>query len=99
MNHATPKLRCFAGRLMAHAAQGNRSKKIEFPTALPVVSKLRPHLATLMRTGGFDTLIARAIALAGNEAEWLLEIRVKTDGSLEGFEDLLVRVKLGEITR
>jgi hypothetical protein len=99
MNHAPPKIRHFAERLMAHAVQGNRSKKIEFPTALPVVSKMRPHLATLMGTGGFDTLVARALARAGTEVPWLLEIRVKTDGSLDGFDDLEGRVDPAEITR
>lgn len=100
MNHASPKLRYFAERLMAHAAQGNPSKVIEFPTARPVISKLRPHLATLMGTGGFDMLISRALALAGTEVAWLLEIGVKkSDDILEGFDELEGRVDPAEITR
>lgn len=99
LSHATPKIRFFAERLLTHAAQENSSATHEFPTAIPVISKLRPHLATLMGTGGFDALIVRALALAGTEADWLLKIRVKADGSLEGLGDLQGCLDPAEITR
>lgn len=52
-----------------------------------------------MGTGGFDALIVRALALAGTEADWLLKIRVKADGSLEGLGDLQGCLDPAEITR
>ena len=36
--------------------------------------------------GGFRSLLARALALAGSEVSWLRALHVKGDGSLEGLE-------------
>jgi hypothetical protein len=92
-------MRYFAGRLMVHAAQGEVSENLEFPTALPVLVKLRPHLTTLMGSRGFQTLVVRALALAGTEVEWMTDIRAKSNGAVEGFEDLENRAEPAEITR
>ena len=53
-----------------------------------VLEKLRPHLATLMGNGGFRALLSRALALASTEVPGLRAVRVRTDGSLDGWETL-----------
>ena len=54
----------------------------------PVSDKLRPYLSTLMGDGGFRALLSRALALATSEVPWLRAVQVKTDGTLEGLEEV-----------
>jgi hypothetical protein len=86
MSRATPKMRAFAGRLIADETKGNRSSEIKGPTALQIFEKLRPHLATLTGTTGFRGLISRALMLANAEVPWLCRLQVRADGSVEGFD-------------
>lgn len=79
-------MRAFAERLIAHETRGNKSSGINGPAAYHVFGKLRPHLATLMGNLGFRGLITRALALACVEEPWLRVVRVKEDGTLEGFD-------------
>jgi hypothetical protein len=49
---------------------------------------MRPHLATLMGSTGFRSLLSRALALASAEVRWLRAARVAADGSLVGTDEL-----------
>ena len=83
----------FAKRLVDYETRGLLSSKTLSPVAFEVSDKLRPQLATLMGIGGFRALLARALLLAGEEVPWLLEVKVKSDATLEGLEELHARLK------
>ena len=84
-------MRNFAKRLINCEANGNKSARARPPAAFDVFEKLRPALATLMGNGGFGALMARALALAGDEVPWLRAVKVKPDGTLSKLEDLPAR--------
>ena len=88
MSASTPQMRDFAKRLMAYETGGNKSSETNPPSAFHVGDKLRPHLAALMGTGGFQVLLARSLVLASTEVPWLRAVHVKTDGTLDGLEEL-----------
>jgi hypothetical protein len=89
-------MRDFAKRLMAYETGGNKSSETRPSSAFHVGDKLRPHLAALMGNGGFQVLLARALVLASTEVPWLRAVQVKTDGTLEGLEELHGQVGPGE---
>jgi hypothetical protein len=89
-------MRNFAKRLMASEAMADGSSGTDIPAAFRSAEKLRTHLATLMGTGGFRALLARALALASAEVPWLRTVHVKGDGSLEGPAALHEEVDPGE---
>jgi len=72
---------------MAHEASKNESSRTSDPP-FPVLETLRPALATLMGKAGFRGFLARALAAAGEEVRWLRAVHVKSDGSLEGLQEL-----------
>jgi hypothetical protein len=92
MSRATPKMRNIARHLVACEMRRNKSSPTKPSATLLVIEKLRPHLTTLMGNAGFRALLSRAIVLAGAEVEGLLTLCVKTDGSLEGLEELEMKV-------
>jgi len=92
MNRATPKMREFAERLIAHETKGNISSAANPPAAFHVCEKLRPRLVTLMGSGGYRALLSRALTLAKDEIPWLAAVRVKADGSLEGLDEFKAQV-------
>jgi hypothetical protein len=51
-----------------------------------VLEKLSPNLSQLMGSGGWRSLLSRALSLAGAEVRWLRAVQVKADGTLEGVE-------------
>jgi hypothetical protein len=72
MSRATPHLRDLAQRLIGAEARGvNRSGEAKTPGAFLVCERLRPHLAPLMGSTGFNALLARALAVARGKAAWL----------------------------
>ena len=85
MRHATPKMREFAKRLIAHES-ATKSGRTELTAALLVCDRLRPHLATLMGNIGFKALLSRALALAAAEIPSLLTLHINADGSFERAE-------------
>ena len=89
MSLAMPLMRELAQHLMA---QETREKK-----GGDACEKLRPHLATLMGTIGSRALLSRALALAQPEAPWLRAVHVKSDGSLEGLDELAAQVDSQEM--
>ena len=97
MTRATPKMRNYAGHLIAHEARDAARSKTSPQVIFPVVEKLRPHLATLMGKLGFRALLSRALALAGAEVPWLRTVPVKADDSFEGLGDLGTQVDAREL--
>jgi hypothetical protein len=77
-------MRALAKRIIAHEATARDSPRRPFA----VIERLRPPLGTLMGTGGFRALVARALALACGEVAWLRALRMKSNGTLEGFEEI-----------
>ena len=92
MSRATPKMRNFAEHLIAYETKENNSSATKRPAAFLVCEKSRSHLATFMGNTGFRALLARALALANAEVAWLRAVHVKSDGSLEGLDELAAQV-------
>jgi hypothetical protein len=92
MNRVNPKLRDFAERLIAYEAKESKSSGTHPVSAFPVAEKLRPHLAILMGTFGFRSLLSRSLALASAEVSWLGTVEVKANGSLPGLDELAAKV-------
>ncbi len=88
MDGDTPRLRAFARRLLAHNTDGGKPGAIKDSENFRVCEKLRGPLSRLAGVGGFQSLLARALALAGEEVSWLRGLHVNAKGSLEGLEKL-----------
>ena len=91
MRPVPPSLRNFARRLLALESAG-KAAEASGSAAFHVSEKLRRALSTLAGAAGFRSLLSRALALATGEVRWLKAVHVKADGSLEGLDE--VRVKL-----
>lgn len=87
MSHATPKSRCFAGSLIRHEALVNPPSSPKRATALPVLHKLRPLLATFMGKTGYQALILRAMIMASEEVPWLCNVEIAANGALENYNE------------
>lgn len=87
MNRLTPQIRNYAARIIAYEKAGNRLPGNKLPAAFQICEKLRPQLTTLMGSGGYRTLLARALMLSKPEVPWLHGVRVNADGFLEGFTE------------
>lgn len=97
MNRPTPQLWNVAKRLIADEARENKSSEIKTPEAFYAGEKLRPHLMALMGGGGFRALLSRALALTCAKVPKLRAVHVKTDGSLEGWEELCTQLSPAEL--
>jgi hypothetical protein len=77
-------MRDFAHRLIVYEAKRQR-KPVGTGVAqtFAACEKVRPHLAAFMGNAGVHALVSRALALAGEDVQWLREIRVNGDGSLQ----------------
>ena len=82
MSTATPAIRDLARRLIAL-----EPATAPVGEAVQVCEKLRVPLARLAGLAGFRSLMARALALATAEVPWLGSVRLRDDGSLEGFDE------------
>jgi hypothetical protein len=91
-------MRDFAKRLIACETKGHRSSETNSLGTFPVPEKLRLHLATLMGTGGFRALLARALVVASAEVPSLRGLHVRADGSLGGTEELQGQIDPDEIS-
>ena len=80
---ATPKLKEFAGRLLAFEASSGNPGDAKNSNVFRVCEKLRGPLGKLTGVRGFRSLLSRALALAGGEVPWLRGIQIRADGSLE----------------
>jgi len=100
MSEATPQMRDFAERLIAHETRVNKPPGTRNPAAFsvfPVVEKLRPKLATLIGDAGFRALLSRALARARAEVPSLRAVQVRADGSLGGLAEIEAQADPREI--
>jgi len=81
-------MRNLAKRIIACETDGDPSAETQIPDAFRAFEKLRPQLVPLMGLGGFRALISRALRLARVEVPWLRSIQVKSNGTLEGLEEI-----------
>lgn len=88
MSRATQATRDLAERLIAHEDKANKIAGTAAPKSLIVLDQLRPHLANLMGSAGFNALLSRSLALANAEVEWLQQVQVASDGKLAGLDAL-----------
>jgi hypothetical protein len=98
MSRVTPQMRNFAERLISYESDGNKSAEFKTPAVFPIFEKLRPQLAALMGLGGFRALLSRSLVLAQEEVRWLRAVHVKSDGALEGLEELHAQVGQNEFS-
>jgi hypothetical protein len=96
MNRATPQMRSIAERLIVFETLRNASPEAAAAIASPVMDKLRPHLATLLGSGGVRALVGRSLALATTEVPWLRAVQVDTTGNLEGLAALRAQLDPAE---
>lgn len=82
MSHATPTLRRFAGNLVGYEAQANPPSPTGIATALPVIEKLQPLLATFMGRAGVHALLCRALVLSRAEVPLLCDVEITANGRL-----------------
>ncbi len=99
MNPATPQLRNFARRVLTLEAAAGKPNDAESPAIFLVCEKLRRPLSRLTGVAGFRSLLSRALALAGDEVRWLRAIHVKSDGSLEGLDEVEARLSKIEMAK
>jgi hypothetical protein len=85
LTRATPEVRDLARRLLQQEAHGSAVQGQAAFAAQRALERLRLHLGALVGVAGFQALLSRALALARTEADWLGSVRVRADGSLEGF--------------
>jgi hypothetical protein len=97
MTPATPKMRDFAERLIAHESRQKGSSPKKLPVVFPICEKLRPHLMTLVGHAGFHALLTRALALGSAEIAWLRAVQVKEDCLLAGPEKLHTPLESDEL--
>lgn len=83
----TPRLKEFARLLLAREAESGGPAETNDSPGFRVCERLRQPLGRLLGNGGFRALLSRAQALAGAEVNWLRDLRIKADGSLEGLEE------------
>lgn len=85
---APPALKQLARQLMDHETVAETSPVTVDAAEFAVFERLRGPFARLTGTGGYHALLSRAQALAGDEVEWLVTLRIDGDGSLAGADGL-----------
>ena len=85
-------MRHFAKRLIVFETRANAASSTSLRPDFRVPEKLRPHLVALMGNGGFEALLARALALAKTEVPWLRPVHVNAAGAIEGLETIPTQV-------
>ncbi len=94
---ATTKLKEFARRLLIYEAATGTRIGVNGSAVFRVCEKLRGPLGKVLGDGGFRSLLARALVLAGAEVPWLRGLRIKPDGVLEGLLELEGKLDLRAI--
>ncbi len=80
---AAPKLKTFARRLVSHQAQDAQGAGKNASGSFQVCEALRRPLGTVLGAAGYQALLTRALALAGEEVSWLRKASFNPNGSLE----------------
>ncbi len=87
INTASPKMQDLARRLLAlEAAQGGPSDQ-PVDEAVRACERLRVLISKFVGVAGFGSLLSRALSLAKAEVPSLGMVRVRPDGTLEGFAE------------
>lgn len=76
----------FARRLLASEVAAGKFVAAKNSPAFRVCERLREPLGKLLGVRGFQSLLSRALALAGTSVSWMRELRIDADGSLAGLE-------------
>jgi hypothetical protein len=97
MSRASLKMRQFAKRLSVFERRADTASETTVPPAFQVCEKLRVHLGTFMGVTGFRELVSCALPRAQAEIAWLREVHLKTDGALEGVQELNAKRNLDEL--
>lgn len=84
----SPETRDLARQLLAYEAVAGKTSEPAEPVAVRVYEKLRRPLCALAGVAGFWSLASRALVLARAEAPSLSAVRVLTDGSLQGLDEI-----------
>jgi hypothetical protein len=87
MSRASPRIEGLARRVIAiEAERAGLSDRRKCPAAL-AYERMRAPLTNVMGVTGFTSLASRALALARQGDPALSVLTMRSDGSLEGFED------------
>ncbi len=86
MSTTTPEIRGLARRLVALEKAGVASPDCLCVETEKVCEKLRAVISRLVGDAGYASLVSRSLAMAKAEAAWLERLKVRPDGSLQGFE-------------
>lgn len=101
-NTTLPKLQDFARRLLALEGVNGKSVTAKGSRSFQAFEKLRGPLGELTGARGFRSLLSRSLALASGDVPWLRGLHIRSDGSLDGFEELRTKltpkdIALGEV--
>ena len=88
MSRVSPEMQDLARRLLTFEAARRNSSAARADAAARVIEELRLHLIKLAGVAGFRSLLSRALTLAKAEAPSLNIVRIRADGSLEGFDGI-----------
>jgi len=83
-NNTTRNLRQCARRILAHEARTAKLTDPNNSAVSRVWDQLRAPLSSMSGVGGYNTLVSRALVLAGAEVPWLRSLEIGPDGSLKG---------------
>jgi len=97
MGSAPTKFRKLAQRALSFEARSRKAD--DRSAAFWVIEKIRQRLSTLTGAAGFRAVLARALALAADEARWLNGVHVAANGSLEGLDEVCARLSADEVVR
>ena len=81
-NDPAPWLKEFAIRVLQSERAGGRGA--ESGPAFSACEKLRHPLGKMLGAEGFQSLLTRAVALAGTKAPWLRSLKANSNGALGG---------------
>ena len=95
MDSSPQKLREFARRLLAYEAGSGEPARAQ--KTFQVFEKLRAPLIEVSGVGGFRSLLSRSLALASDDVPWLRALHIRTDGSLEGLNEVEGKLSAEEI--
>ena len=87
MSTTSPEMRELARRLLAFEVEHAARSDDPCDATVQVCEKLRVPLSRLAGVIGFTSLLSRALALAKGDVPSLLAVRVRPDGSLEGWAE------------
>jgi len=94
-----PEIQNFAKQILVAEAMRAKRAGISSPDAFSAWQKFRLPLGKLIGRIGVHSLFSRALALAGREVSWLRTLRIKTDGMLNGLNEVKEKLNADQIAR